>query len=359
MNENPLRHLISFEGGAVALLATALDRYNAAEPSKNQLAFWANFAKQCELPLSNSGPSEVRLEYDGADLIVVWDSWLILIEAKISDKFIRHGQIQEYYQRFRPQLGRGGILDSASSMAVVFLTPSTSSQAAQLEFNKLIVGGDDRRLHLSWEMILPLLRNSFSMPQNEQIEFFSSLILRGVDRIVELLKDTTPGPMAVEWNPERRRCQDFAKDVQERVRQLWHGVHFNPIWSDKRADQICANFGSDHIGNLCLDVLPNSRIFEDNAEYSEFHGELVFKLAGRPSSDLKAKFNLVVKQNLKAFFRVKEIKIDFEGFTVRLPITLSENRSELCDQIAGLFCTCLIMFQPLMVSDNSKDAPQG
>jgi hypothetical protein len=36
MSENPLRYLISFERGAVALLATALDRHGNAEPSKSQ-----------------------------------------------------------------------------------------------------------------------------------------------------------------------------------------------------------------------------------------------------------------------------------------------------------------------------------
>jgi hypothetical protein len=360
MNENPLRYLILFEGGAVALLATALDRHDNTEPSKSQSAFWRGFAEQCNLPLSDSGPSKVALEYDGADLIVIWDNWAILVEAKIDDKSIRRGQLQKYYQKFRPQLGRNDLFHDASSMAIVFLTPSFS-QAAKQEFDELDVSGGDQKQPLQWEEILSLLKGSFSTTQNEQREeqmkFLSSLILQGADQIAELLrKGVAPGPMAVEWNPDRRRCRDFAKDIQGRVRELWHEVHFNPVWSDTNADEITANFGSNPTGNLSFDIFPDSRIFEDDSEYSELHGKLFFKLAGRPSADLKTEFSRVVKQNLEALLRVKEIKIDLEAFKVSLPITQSQSRSELCDHIAGLFCTWLIVFRPLMVSDKGRDA---
>ena len=352
MSKNPLQHLISFEGGAVALLATALDKFNGTEPSESQLAFWAGFAEQCKLPLFNSGPSKVKLEYDGADLIMVWDSWAILLEAKIDDNSIRRGQLRAYYQKFRPQLGRDGFLHDASSMAIVFLTPS-SSQAALQEFDDFDVddNGDQKQL-LHWEEILSLLKDSFSTLQNEQQEeptkFFSSLILQGADRIAELLQDVAPGPMAVEWNPERRRCRDFAKDVQERVRELWHELHFNPVWSDKNADEIYANFGGDRAGNLYFDVFPDSRIFEDGSEHSKLHGELFFKLAGRPSSDLKAEFNRLDKQNLEGLFRVDKVIIDIRAFKIKMPIELSGYRSRLCDQVAGLFCLCLIRFRSFM-----------
>ena len=118
MSENPLRHLISFEGGAVALLATALDRHGNTEPSKSQLAFWRGFAEQCGLPLSDSGPSLVEVEYDGADLLAPWDQWAILIEAKIASVSIRRGQLQNYYDRFHPLLGHD-MASYTSSLLVV------------------------------------------------------------------------------------------------------------------------------------------------------------------------------------------------------------------------------------------------
>jgi hypothetical protein len=187
MNENPLRHLISFEGGAVALLATALDRHDNME-SKCQSAFWRGFAEKCNLPLSDSGPSKVTLEYDGADLIVIWDNWVILIEAKISDKSISRGQLQKYYQKFRPQLGRNEILQGLS-MVVVFLVPSPSL-VVQQEFDGLEVNNiaDEKRL-LYWENIVLLFKDSFSAAQvgqqDEQSKFLSSLILEGTDQIAE------------------------------------------------------------------------------------------------------------------------------------------------------------------------------
>jgi hypothetical protein len=209
MSENPLRHLISFEGGAVALLATALDRRRGAESTEGQLAFWTGFAAQCNLPLSSSGPSEVRLEYDGADLIVVWDSWAILIEAKITSASIRQGQLQNYYDRFRPLLGHDEVLRGASSMAVVFLTPS---EVGKDEFkNSLSVRTPDQKQLLHWEEVLSLLEHSFSATQREQQEektkFFSSLIVQGAMQIRELLKSGTTGATLT---PERRQCRDFA-----------------------------------------------------------------------------------------------------------------------------------------------------
>ncbi len=351
MSKNPLQYLISFEGGAVALLATAFDKFSGIELSQRQLAFWAGFAKLCELPLSNSGPSVVKTEYDGADLIVVWDSWVILIEAKINDKFIRRGQLQKYYQKFRPQLGRDVILNSASSMAIVFLTPAFS-QAAQQELDDLHVE-DDRKLHLPWETVLSLLRNSFSTPQNEQQEeqtkFVSSLILQGVDRIEDLLKkDMTPGPMAVERTPERQRCRDFAKEVQNRVSSLWQEIHFNPVWSDKNVDEIYANFGGERAGNVYFDISSDSKIMQDDSGLSELHGKLYFKIAGRASPVYKNKFKSLNSQNLAAFFRENTVVVDSQALKVELTIEWSDSRPQLCERAAGLFSLCLIAFRSFM-----------
>ena len=173
MLENPLHYLISSEAGAVALLATALAKRDGAEPSKGQLAFWASFKELCDLPLSNTGPSRVEVEHNGADLLARWDKWAILIEAKTVSASIRRGQLQNYYDRFREELGREGILDDASFIAIVFLTPS---QVGESEFDKLSVSANDQKRHLYWEQILSLLERSFFASQlgqqEEQTDFF-------------------------------------------------------------------------------------------------------------------------------------------------------------------------------------------
>jgi hypothetical protein len=166
-------------------------------------------------------------------------------------------------------------------------------------------------------------------------------------QIRELLKSETT---EAAWTPERRQCRDFARMVQARVSELWGNkeLHFNPVWSDKNVHQIYANFSGNRAGNVYFDVYSDSKILEDDSEPSKLHGELYFKLAGRAPLDLKASFQTLDKRKIGALFRVDTVDIDLHAFKVGLTIERSEYRSKLCEQIAGLFCLCLIAFRSFM-----------
>ncbi len=349
---NPLYFLVSLESGAVALLATALERHGDKGLLDSQMKFWSSFAELCKLPLSIIGPTDVKVEYDSTDLLVIWDDWAILIEAKMSSASVRSGQLQTYYDRLRPQLSKKGLLEKASSMAVIFLTPPN---VGNTEFEVLSIDDNDRKLHLDWTAVLSRIESSFSLSQDssqgEQEAFLCSLMLLGVKRIRDMLSDSDAGLKGVIQTDKRRRCRDFTKQVQQRVMALWDNgdIHFNPIWSDAYGDQLYANFGGERAGNVYFVVSSDSTIQEDDSLPSTLVGELYFKLSLRATAGYKERFNAVVQQGLGAFFESDEVRIEKNTFTVKTPIKLSpQPRSELCDKIAGRFCLYLLAFQKLM-----------
>lgn len=352
MVTNPLHFLVFMEGGAVAVLATALAKGGDAQPSRAQRDFWKSFAELCDLKLSNAGPTAVEVEYDGIDLLVVWDDWAILIEAKTSAASVRTGQLQTYYDRFRQRRGQGWIVGHASKMAVVFLTPpGVGSQ----EFDSLSIDDPrDTKRHVDWARVLARMESSFSSlqpdSQDDKETFLRSLILQGAHRIRELLANDSPGPTAVTWTPERRRCREFAKQVQNRIIELWDDreLHFNPIWSDRNGDELYANMGGARTGNVYFFVSSESKIQETDSEPSTLIGRLYFKLALRASNEHKHRFEQLIRQPLKGLFGAYNANVDRSTATVTSLIESSRPRSELCDEIASLFSLYLIVFRRLM-----------
>jgi len=347
---NPLRHLVFLEGGAVALLATALAKHGYDQPFKSQVSFWQRFTDLCKLQLSNEGPATVEVEYDRADLLVIWDSWVIVIEAKMSSAFVRRGQLQTYYDRFRPRLGKAGMLANASSVAVIFLTPAG---VGNIEFESLSIDPTDKKIHLYWPDVLSSIESSYSSPQaseDQNERFLRSLVLHGASRIRQLLTDTGPGPMGVMWTTERRRCRDFAKQVQSRIVDLctdWN-LHFNPIWSDLNGDEVSGNFGGDRAGNVYFVVHPDSTIQEDDSVPSKLMGRLYFKLALRAGAERKAQFESLYREPPSPTCVDYDVTVDYTTCTVTKAIELSQPRSQLCAEMSNLFRQYLSEFRNIM-----------
>ena len=201
--KNPLRYLILLEGGIVALLATALARHDDAEPSKSQRKLWDGFAGLCGLELSSDGPKQIEVEKYRVDLLAAWDHWAIMLEAKTKRQHVKGGQLQAYYNRLRLKLGKPGILAEASSILVLFLTPTDVGTS---EFESLSVEGNDRKRHIDWKDVLSIIDSTFSSTSVKARDDspLYPLVTMGAKRIRELLNiadivhEATPKPGAAQ-----------------------------------------------------------------------------------------------------------------------------------------------------------------
>lgn len=152
MNEDSIRYLILSEGGATALLATALAKPKCGVPTAYQAAIWRELAKWLGLKLSNAGPRQITVEDGNLDLVLLWDTWTIVFEVKVRSGSVREGQLQEYYDLLRSTPNAlGARFPGTTNLCLAFVTPTRVGAG---EFESLAVVEPDRKAHLPWEGLL-------------------------------------------------------------------------------------------------------------------------------------------------------------------------------------------------------------
>jgi hypothetical protein len=353
MNVDALRFLIQFEGGATALLATALARPSAGDPLPYHLAIWDALSKQLGLPLSTAGPTETRIEDGNLDLVLLWDDWCIVFEVKVRSGSVREGQLQEYYDLLRsgPDVWASRY-PTASQLCLVFVTPS---KVGVREFESLAVAGLDRKRHLAWEDLLKAIGAALDSSNDPSRPiFFENLLRSGVVRISRLLQEFKSRATIEVTDAERLARRRFALDVQAAVivRQPEWAPLFRPLWTAPSVEEAYLSLDLTRRANVYFTVFSESLIVPDEQGASTAQVRFWFKFAGKHRSAGRAAFLALDRPAILSELGLSpelaaSVVFDDEKLSITLRTSMLGLRSELLARCALVLERLVGTFQKL------------